>query len=391
MSHMKRIIFLFLFGGLTIVFPALGFSADQSQKPWTAQIERLTKLSEEEIDIGLVSLELAKEVYPDLDVKKYSEKIDRMVEDVRKLTNGSKDPDHRIRMMDNYFYLDQGIHYDQDDPYAKQLKNRYLNGILDSNSGSCTTMPLLYLAIAQRLGYPIYPVAAPQHLFLRYVSPGFKEDNIEVTGGGAYVSNEDMIYEMEIPQKGVESGTYLATMTLRQLLGDLIAENGLYWSFEKKEYERGTKYIEIGLSLNPKNAEMYRAISDAYYKLAGEYEKFERGLPDSDLLPGLDPAIEQTKKIYRNLLPRDPAIEETKKIYRRRNHLDPRGLPDDDVLPKPDAAIEQTKKLYRWYRDVNRRKGDLYLHQANLLGVAPRLQKDYWVKQKERALRARKL
>lgn len=381
---MKRIIVLFLLVNLTTTTP-IAFSEEQPQKQlWLAEIENLTKLSEEEIDIGKVSLILAKEVYPDLDVERYSKKIDEMVEDVRKLTNGSTDPDFRIRIMDNYFYLDKGFRYDYEDPYAKKVKNRYLNGIMDTKAGSCTTMPMLYLAITQRLGYPIYPVAAPQHLFLRYVAEGFKEDNIEVTGNGAYVSNEEFIRDMEIPQRGVDSGTYLETMTYRQLLGDLISTNGLYWAFDKKDYYRGIEYMEIGLKLNPKYAEMYRGLANAYHNLAREYDKLERGLPDDDLLPGLDHAI-------RDLFPRDPAIEETKKIYRRRDHLDPRGLPGDDLLPKPDAAIEQTKKLYRSYRDINKRKRDLALHQANLLGVAPYPEEDYWVKQKERALRGQKL
>ena len=39
---------------------------------------------------------------------------------------------------------------EDDDLYGEQLTNRYLNGILDTKAGSCTTLPLLYLVLAQR-------------------------------------------------------------------------------------------------------------------------------------------------------------------------------------------------------------------------------------------------
>ncbi len=143
------------------------------------ELEYLARLPNSDINIGTLALILASEIFPNLDIPLYNAQLDAMVEEIRRLTGNSTDPDYRIRVMNTYLYLDQQFHYDKEDMYGHRLTNRYLNGILDTGAGSCTTMPLLYLAIAQRLDYPVYPVAAPQHLFLRYVDPTLKEQNIE--------------------------------------------------------------------------------------------------------------------------------------------------------------------------------------------------------------------
>ena len=237
----------------------------------------MASLPEEKIDIGHVELVLASEIFPNLALPRYAAQLDAMVADIRRLTGGSPDPDHRIRVMNTYLYLDEGFHYDQDDMYAQQLKNRFLNGILDTRSGSCTTMPLLYLTLAQRLGYPVYPVAAPQHLFLRYVDPDLKLQNIEAVGGGGYSSNDEYTEIMEIPTQGIKNGVYLETMTYQQLLGDLISENGTYWAKQKQLY-RAIKYFKLGLRLNPKAAEVYRMLGQAYRELASQARQSDANL-----------------------------------------------------------------------------------------------------------------
>lgn len=256
------------------------------------ELEQLANLPEEQIDIGQVALFLATEVFPGLDVNKYSAQLDGFVKEIRDFTRGSTDSDYRIRAMNTYLYKRQGFHYDKSDPLAQQLMNRYLNGLLDTQAGSCTTMPLLYLALAQRLGYPVYPVAAPQHLFCRYAAADVKEQNIEATEGGGYSSDADYIRDMEIPTLGIKSGAYLSTMTYRQLVGDLIAENGSYWA-RQKDFVRAIKYYIIAVRLNPNAAEVYQMLSQAYRQLARDYQAVTPAQ-----LPINVPVLQFTQQLY---------------------------------------------------------------------------------------------
>ncbi len=292
------------------------------------ELERLASLPEEQIDVGQVALILATEVFPGLDVKNYSAQLNGLVKGIRALTKGSTDPDYRVRAMNTYLYKRQGFHYDFEDMLGEQLKNRYLNGILDTKSGSCTTMPLLYLALAQRLGYPIYPVAAPQHLFCCYRLPDGTHHNIEATAGG-WSSDEDYIRELEIPAQGLKSGAYLETMTYRQLLGDLIIENGSLWA-RQGDFLRAVRYFTVGLQLNPKAAEVYPMLGAAYRQLAKEYHRMALQLPSIN-----QPALELTRQVY---------------------------------LDNSRRYAEQVEQAFQ---------------QAEQLGAAQPIQANYWVRQKE--------
>lgn len=177
-----------------------------------ADLKQLAALSESQIDLGRVSLILAKDLYPDLDVDAYFERLDILVARARAHARGSSDPDLRIRSLNTYLFKIERFGYDHSDSANNKLENRFLNGILDTRKGTCMTLPLLYMAIAQRLGYPIYPVAAPEHLFLRYVHANGSYQNIEATNGGE-ASDDRYIRDFRVSDKALKSGGYMRTMT----------------------------------------------------------------------------------------------------------------------------------------------------------------------------------
>jgi regulator of sirC expression with transglutaminase-like and TPR domain len=226
-------------------------------------VQALSTLTENEIDIGVVALVLAKEVFPEIDIQNYSAKIDTIVSDVKTLTRGSTDPDYQVRALNTHLYRVFGMQYDMNDPYVKKIQNRYINGILDTKKGSCVSMPLLYFAVAQRLRYPVYPVSVPQHIILRYVDPRMKMQNIEATGGGGYSPNEEYIASLQISFAALVQGTYLRTLTYREYLGLLIEQNGIYWG-KRNNNDRSIEYLEIAVKLNPRAADSIRSLGIAY-------------------------------------------------------------------------------------------------------------------------------
>jgi regulator of sirC expression with transglutaminase-like and TPR domain len=111
------------------------------------------RLPEDQIDIGIAALTFAKEIYPEIDIAAYSRRIDALADQVRRLANGTTDPERRIRVMNTVFFRMEGFHYDRD-PFSRvKLEYYFLNGILDTKQGICYTMPLLYVAVAQQLSH----------------------------------------------------------------------------------------------------------------------------------------------------------------------------------------------------------------------------------------------
>jgi hypothetical protein len=228
--------------------------------------QRILSLPEKEADIWNVSMTLAKDAYPDLDVGHYNREFERVVERIRQATPPDADPERRIRTINTILYLKTGIAYDPDEREGKQaVYNRYPFSILDRKRGNCFNLALFYIAIAQRLGYPVYPVSAPEHLFARYVTPGFKLQNIDPSGRGRYSPDEEYIRRLEIPAYAVKNGTYLRTMSYRELAAYMVADHGgFYYGEYLKDYVLAIALMERGLAQSEKNSEYWCLLGIQY-------------------------------------------------------------------------------------------------------------------------------
>lgn len=228
-------------------------------------IQKQLQLPEDQIDIGIAALTFAKEIYPNIDVTEYSKRIDQLVDRARYVINsqGRYDPDSIVRALNTYFYRIEGFHYDRSDTAYDKVENHYIHGVLDTKQGTCFNLPMLYMAVTQRLGYPVYPVMAPEHVFLRFVSPLLKEQNIEATEGGGFSPDEDYIQRLNISAKALKSGAYLRTLTYRQFLGELLQTNAVTLG-QRGQLDKAIHYMEKAVRLNPKSAPSYDNLRIGY-------------------------------------------------------------------------------------------------------------------------------
>ncbi len=259
-------------------------------------IQKQLDLSEDKIDIGLAALTFAKEFYPNLDIAAYSQRIDLIADKARQLAQGTEDPETRIRILNTVIHQMEGFHYDRS-PFARSRQDyRFLNGILDTRQGTCYAIPLLYIAVAQRLGYPLYPVLAPDHIFVRYVDPAFTEQNVETTSGGKYFPDQYYIEAFAVSKKGLKSGSYLRTLTYRQFLGQMLVVSAVTHG-RNGESLKAIAYLEKAAQLDPQFADnydnlriVYTAMSEVNPHLAVAYrEKAEAYARKARALGFVDP------------------------------------------------------------------------------------------------------
>jgi hypothetical protein len=81
---------------------------------------------------------------------------------------------------------DCGVRYNlakipEDVPF--DASDTFIHGIIQGDGGTCASLPVLYVAIGRRLGYPLKLVSAHMHVFARWDEPG-ERFNIEATGPG---------------------------------------------------------------------------------------------------------------------------------------------------------------------------------------------------------------
>ncbi len=114
------------------------------------------------------------------------------------------------------------------DPDFTDCRDLFIHGLIDSdNGGTCVSMPVLYVAVGRRLGYPLRLVVAKRHIFCRW--NGDRERfNMESTGPG-FDSFDDEYYRKwpgPISDEEVARGEYLKSLTPSEGLSVFLASRG---------------------------------------------------------------------------------------------------------------------------------------------------------------------
>jgi hypothetical protein len=233
-------------------------AASPISNPEIKSYDQLLDLSPEQlgkVDIGLMNL-LCAEGLPgaeNMDISEYLKKLDYWAEHVRKDTksrihnfsqNQAKydNSENVFKMINLVLTLkeDMGIHYNMantvDANYADS-REIFIHGPLGGgNHGSCTNLPVLCIAVARRLGYPVKLVPTSEHYFLRWEDTAKGERfNIEVSCNGTDVLKDE--HYKDWPRKLTEldyhHGYFLKSLTpveelaaFLQLRADVLKDAG---------------------------------------------------------------------------------------------------------------------------------------------------------------------
>ena len=250
-----------------------------AQEKYVGQtIEQILQLPEDEIDLGIALLVLAKDAYPNLNIDFFDYALDYMVNQINRLMQGQTDPEARIAMMNTYLYRPGWWNdsitfaYDLDDLEATKTSNLFLNGYLATKKGSCVTMPMLHIVLADRLGWPIQAVRSPKHIFCRYIDEHLKEQNIEATCGGGYVSDERYISDVGIPEKAIKNGVYLRTLSKKEYIASMMLNNARFYYEQKKDLKKAIYYTSFALSIDSTLSSAHWNLHHYYYLVAHEIE-----------------------------------------------------------------------------------------------------------------------
>lgn len=242
----------------------------------------MVNVPEENMDVGLLALIIAKEYDPKVEVERHLNELDDMTEEIeRMLAERTKGIEKMI--MSKTFLFEPGVwndnypfSYDLEDPLGKQLENQLLSTYLNSRKENCLSMPALFIALMERIDpiLPFYAVRVPLHLFCRlYDRQTGDVWNIETTNGGHPARNQWYIESLGIPQVSIERITYLADMSKRELIADL-PQPLMLRARRAEDYETALKYADLALRLNPHA--IYSLVNKgAIYSQMG-YEKLER-------------------------------------------------------------------------------------------------------------------
>jgi hypothetical protein len=130
----------------------------------------------------------------------------------------------RILRPNNSSIIIKKIEYDFNDFLGEQdYRNTFVAKLLQTNSGQCRSMPLLYLCIAEQLQTKAWLALAPQHSFIKFVDKKGNLSNFEATNGHT-VSTTWLLQCNAISSIALKNKTYLDTLSSRKLFAQCLAD-----------------------------------------------------------------------------------------------------------------------------------------------------------------------
>lgn len=139
----------------------------------------------------------------------------------------------RAIMLVTVLQQDFGVHYNPgriQSPNFADSRDLFLHGLITPlRRGTCVSMPVLYVAVGRRLGYPLKLVSTKAHLFTRWESADGKERlNLEATSQGLNCFPDEYYHTWPLPMSDAElaSGDYLRSLSRAEELAVFLSTRG---------------------------------------------------------------------------------------------------------------------------------------------------------------------
>ncbi len=116
-------------------------------------------------DLMRISLEIARDAYPELEPEPYLARIEGLAARIRERCPAGAKPRGILGQINWVLFVEEGYRGNNDDYYDP--RNSYLNEVVDRKLGIPITLSVLYWTLAERLGLPIFGVNLPAHFMLR--------------------------------------------------------------------------------------------------------------------------------------------------------------------------------------------------------------------------------
>lgn len=201
-------------GGLSTppVMPVSQTEVSDTDRRKVRTLDELLELTPDqraEVDIARANLLVAKSTpgAEDLNIDEILATLDQWAEAVafdtdRHLYKFHADPGNyensegyfRILSLITVLQQDCGVRYNPErisEPDFTNPGDLFIHGMVGGEGGTCVSMPVLYTAIARRLGYPVSLVTTKGHVFARWEDETGERFNIEATNRGLSVYDDE--------------------------------------------------------------------------------------------------------------------------------------------------------------------------------------------------------
>lgn len=190
-------------------------------------------------------------------------------------------PFFQVLVMVTVLQRNLGVRYRPDlmeDPVDwSDSRSRFIHGLLSPHGGTCASMPVLYVAIGRRLGWPLYLVGAKQHLFVRW-EDAQDRFNIEATSRGLNTHSDQYYREWPLPlsQNEIDGGWYMRNLTPQEEFATFVIDRALCLRDNMQFREACTLgYVAREFAPSDPNFQGFHAIATVMYHAAAGTRRYD--------------------------------------------------------------------------------------------------------------------
>ena len=209
--------------------------------------------------------------------------------------------------------------HEPSDVFFADSKDVFLHGLLGgSHEGTCSSLPVLYVAVAQRLGYPVSLASARGHFYVRY-DDGPEHLNVDATTLGFKTETDEFYRHWPQPVSDEEARTYglLRPMTKGEILGSFLTIRAATLTSMKRFDEAAATWKDAARFL-PDSPALRRIVERAFARAKNErdadrWDQLWDEVSNLDVRPDADYAYFRDRQIrlhwFMNQTTNLPAVE----------------------------------------------------------------------------------
>ena len=186
--------------------------------------------------------------------------------------------------------------YDFDDIYGeKDWTKMFVTKLMQTNTGQCHSMPLLYLILAEELQIEAYLALSPAHSYIKLKDGMGNWFNLELTNGH-YSTDIWLLSSGYVKAEAVKNGLYMRPLSKKETIAHCLIDLVMGY-IHKYGYDAFVlQCVEKALEYSPKHISALQLRAN-YHTYLFEYIAKQLGTPPVNVLPAYPKAYTMYKHV----------------------------------------------------------------------------------------------
>lgn len=159
------------------------------------------------------------------------------------------------------------FYYDFEDFWGKlDYTKQFVSKLLQTGTGQCHSLPLLYMILAEETGAQAHLAFSPSHSYIKFQDAFGNWHNVELTNH-MLISDQFLMYSGFIKSEALRNKIYLAPLSARELLGQVLMDlaGGYVKQFGYEDFVKACTNLALNtglksMSIHMHNHNYYRAL-----------------------------------------------------------------------------------------------------------------------------------